>query len=198
MVAMKLLQLWFFWKKGRKIKEKMISKVSGKGGDDCRISTGPGRRRRFTDDVAFFLATVPRWPRRRRRRFSEKEKKTSHFSLFCCVCVCAVVNGGTERGCLHHPMWRDHPHQVPLSTVPPTVFISRLWKEPQWYTFTYGGKSSKIAQQLVKLEKRENSKTPNFSHPQHLESKRSEFDWTSQHEKREKREKRPCLIHSLF
>lgn len=131
---------------------------------------------------------MPRWPRRRRRRFSEKEKKkkTSHFFLFFFIwlCVCAVVNGGTERGCLHHPVWRDHPHQVPLSTVPPTVFISRLWKEHQWYIFTYGGKSSKIAQQLVKLEKRENLKTPNFYHPQHLESKRFEFDWTSQHEKR--------------
>lgn len=108
-------------KKGRKIKEKMISKVSGKGGDDCRISTGPGRRRRFTDDVAFFLATVPRWPRRRRRRFSEKEKKTSHFFfiLLCVRWLTVEQRGGVST--------------TPCDVITPTKFLSRLSRQLYLY-----------------------------------------------------------------
>jgi hypothetical protein len=110
------------------------------------------------------------------RKRKEKKKPPTFFYFFLFGCACVRWLTVEQRGGVS---------TTPCDVITPTKFLSRLSRQLYLYhvyekntsdIVTYGGKSSKIAQQLVKLEKRENLKTPNFYHPQHLESKRSEFD----------------------
>lgn len=105
----------------------MISKVSGKGGDDCRISTGPGRRRRFTDDVAFFWRRchVDRAddddvsPKKKRKK---KPPTFFYFFLFGCACVRWLTveqRGGVST--------------TPCDVITPTKFLSRLSRQLYLY-----------------------------------------------------------------
>jgi len=113
------------------------------------------RRRRFSGDGATLTDDV----------FEKVKKKPPTFLFFF---FSLAVNGGTEGGV----------STTPCDVITPTKFLSRLSRQLYLYIafmkrtsdiyvyiYTCGGKSSKIAQQLVqreKSEKRENSKSNKF------------------------------------
>lgn len=142
------------------------------------ISTSPGRRCRFTDDVGS-LATVPHWPHW--GRFPRKINKNTHkktLPLFFPPFTLGV--------CLRHSMWREHRYTKVLRSVSRQLYLYHIWwEESQWY----GEKSSKIAtafkikSRKTKKQKKNKERKRQFSYicfrccPDVTKTWKSQFDW---------------------